>query len=308
MKKSFLKILSIIILLLLLTHPSLSFQGASNGLLLWYQTVLPTLLPFMICSNVIVSFNGIHLMTAPFRPLLRRLLRLSDAGCYVLMCGLLCGYPMGAKTCSEFADQGRITASESRYLLSISNHPSPMFLLGYVAAAMDSSIPVPLVLMAVYLPIIPVAFLSQAAYGIVSTCVSSTPKEQKPRSFDESMMSSFEVMVKIGGYIMLFSIFAQFITQIGVIPSEFQAFLLGIVEITTGIQAVSHVFQGFTQGFILCFIICFGGICGLFQTKSVLKNDHLSITHYLFWKLFHSVLSLGFFIFLAMFRLLALGP
>ena len=149
MKKSVLPALSIVVLFLMLTHPALSFEGARNGLLLWYQTVVPTLLPFMICSNVIVSLNGIRLMTAPVRPLLKSMFRLSDAGCYVLVSGLLCGYPMGAKTCGEFVRQGTISPAEGRYLLSVSNHPSPMFLLGFAASLMDPSVSVPVFLTAV---------------------------------------------------------------------------------------------------------------------------------------------------------------
>ena len=114
MKKSVLPLLAVMVLFLLLTHPALSFQGASRGLLLWYQTVLPTLLPFMICSNVIVSLDGIRLLTAPMRPVLKGLFGLSDSGCYVLVSGLLCGYPMGAKTCSEFVEEKRISLPEGQ--------------------------------------------------------------------------------------------------------------------------------------------------------------------------------------------------
>ena len=166
MKKSVFPILAVAVLFLLLTHPALSFEGASRGLVLWYQTVLPTLLPFMICSKMIVSLGGIRLLTAPAAPLLKPVLRLSDGGCYVLVSGLLCGYPMGARNCGEFVKEGRISASEGRYLLSISNHPSPMFLLGYMAAAADPSIPLGLLLIAVYLPVIPIAFLSRHVYHV----------------------------------------------------------------------------------------------------------------------------------------------
>ena len=85
MKKSVFPILAVAVLFLLLTHPALSFEGASRGLVLWYQTVLPTLLPFMICSKMIVSLGGIRLLTAPAAPLLKPVLRLSDGGCYVLV-------------------------------------------------------------------------------------------------------------------------------------------------------------------------------------------------------------------------------
>lgn len=304
MKKSILPAAAIIVLFLLLTHPALSLEGARNGLLLWYQTVLPTLLPFMICSNVIVSLDGIRLMTAPLRPILGKVFRLSDAGCYVLVSGLLCGYPMGAKTCSEFAAQEKISPEEGRYLLAISNHPSPMFLLGYVSSLMDPSIPVPVLLASVYLPIIPLAFLSQAVYPVKSSSGIRAPKTQPHLSFDQSMMNSLEVMVKIGGYIMLFSILARFIGQISFLPSPIQAVLLGVVEITTGIQAIARTFSGPAQGLFLCFAAVLGGICGLFQTKSVLTAPCLSLGHYILWKLLHALLSAGVFMLLSWILLL----
>lgn len=293
--------MAIVVLFLLLTHPVLSLEGARSGLLLWYQTVLPTLLPFMICSNVIVALNGIRLMTAPLRPVFGRILRLSDNGCYVLVSGLLCGYPMGAKTCSEFVSQGKIPPDEGRYLLSISNHPSPMFLLGYMASLMDPSIPVPVILASIYLPIIPLAFWSQAVYDIRGLSQSEAGKIQPHLSFDQSMMNSFEVMIKIGGYIMLFSILARFISQLHFLSPQVQALILAVVEITTGIQAVTHTFHGISQGLFLCFTAVFGGICGLFQTKSVLTDRRLPLSHYLVWKLLHAFLSMAAFLVLASF-------
>ena len=301
MKKSFPPAAAIMVLLLLLTHPSLSLEGAGNGLLLWYQTVLPTLLPFMICSNVIISLGGIRLITAPLRPILGKLFYLSENGCYVFLSGLLCGYPMGAKTCSEFVSQGKLSPSEGRYLLSISNHPSPMFLLGYTASLMDPAIPPALLLTSIYLPVIAVAFLSRSLYRVHVSSRFMVQKTQPCHSFDESMMDSFEVMVKIGGYIMLFSILARFIGQLAFLSPRIQALLLGVVEITTGIQAVTHTFFGLSQGLPLCFIVVFGGICGLFQTKSVLADSRLSLIHYVLWKLLHGLMSMAVFTLLAFF-------
>ncbi|MCI8836909.1 MAG: nucleoside recognition protein [Hungatella sp.] len=296
MKKSVLPALSIVVLFLMLTHPALSFEGARNGLLLWYQTVVPTLLPFMICSNVIVSLNGIRLMTAPVRPLLKSMFRLSDAGCYVLVSGLLCGYPMGAKTCGEFVRQGTISPAEGRYLLSVSNHPSPMFLLGFAASLMDPSVSVPVFLTAVYLPVLPLALLSRNVYAVSSSSESTVHQTQPHLSFDESMTASFEIMIKIGGYIMLFSILASFIGRLSFLSSPVQALLLGMVEITTGIRALSRTFSGTLQGLFLCMAAVFGGTCGLFQTRSVLAGSGLSLSHYILWKFLHMVLAAGVFL------------
>ena len=49
--------------------PETVCQGAKTGLLLWFQTVLPALLPFMIVSGFFVKKNitdSINKMAAPF--------------------------------------------------------------------------------------------------------------------------------------------------------------------------------------------------------------------------------------------------
>ena len=117
MKKSIGGVLSVLCLLMLLFNPGLALEGARQGLVLWGNVVLPTLLPFMICSGVIVAMDAIHILTGPFKPILSGILSLSDQGSFCLMSGLLCGYPMGAKTTSDFLDQGRLSVQEGKYLL-----------------------------------------------------------------------------------------------------------------------------------------------------------------------------------------------
>ncbi|MEG2349629.1 MAG: nucleoside recognition protein, partial [Hungatella sp.] len=77
-----------------------------------------------------------------------------------------------------------------------------------------------------------------------------------------------------------------------------RAILLGFVEITTGIQSISSEMEGLQQAFWIVAITAFGGLSGIFQTKSVLKNAGLSIRHYIMWKLLHSLLSCLIFILL----------
>lgn len=305
MKKSISGAAAVAVLLLLLWKPVLACEGAKSGLLLWSQTVLPTLLPFMICSNVIVALDGIHILTFPFRPFLRHFLKLSDNGSYIFVSGLLCGYPMGAKTCSEFLDDKRISQKEASYLLSICNHPSPMFLLGYVASCLSGNRSILLILTALYAPVIPLSVLSRHFYGVQEPCQSIIGRKNSVLSFDRTMMSSIEVMVKIGGYIMLFSVLAYYVMLLPITAPAIKAFILGIVEITTGIGALSASTSGNLLALSIVAVTAFGGLSGIFQTKSVLKNAGLSIRHYIIWKLVHSLLSCLVFILLLYWNLLA---
>ena len=299
MKKSILGYLSVLCLLMLLFNPGLALEGARQGILLWGNVVLPTLLPFMICSGVIVALNAIHILTGPFKPVLSKVLQLSDQGSFCLMSGLLCGYPMGAKTTSEFMDSGRIPDEEGQYLLAISNHPSPMFVLGYVLAqirvipGIAASCPIWAVAAALYLPVLPISILARKCYHYKKNpypIPDNTESANHPFSFDDHMMGCFETMVKIGGYIMLFSILALYLT----------VFPLGAVEITTGIQTIAHSVPGMSGAMLIIGSAAFGGLSGIFQTKSVLKNAGLSIRHYMLWKLIHSALSIILFYVLAM--------
>lgn len=71
---------SILLLALLLAFPGISIEGASGGLLLWYQVVLPTLSPFMICTQMVSVLGGMELLMKPFYPLLHGIFGLSLPG------------------------------------------------------------------------------------------------------------------------------------------------------------------------------------------------------------------------------------
>lgn len=282
----------IALLCLLLAFPSLSVKGAANGLLLWFDIVLPTLAPFIICTQMVVALGGAELLTRPFYPAVHALFRLSRPGTYVLLCGLLCGYPLGAKLCGEFFVRGEITRQEADYLLSICNHPSPMFLLGFVGARLDHALPPAFLLACFYLPVIPVSLLSRRfyrpghRYSSPAMTACSIPEKI---TMEEVLLSTAETMVIIGGYIMLFSILAVWIQQIPLLSPEFKAFLTGVAEITTGVNQLCTAMPPKAAALPVIATVAFGGFSGIFQTKSVIKNAGLSIRHYSFWKIIHTI-------------------
>ena len=305
MKKSILPILPILTLILLLTHPALSFTGAKNGLLLWWSVVLPTLLPFMLCSSLLVAWGGVPLLVKPFAPLLR-CFGLSPEGSYALIAGLLCGYPMGAKTTADFLRGGFIRNEEGRILLAAAGWPSPMFLAGYIAPRLAPEIPLWKAALALYLPL-PFLLLKWAAKrgGGKNAGAGRTGQNHArvrrpapaPAPFDEVLMNALEIMVKIGGFLMIYSILAAFISSSGRIPARIKPFLSGIVEMTTGIDAIARSMSGpaSLSGRAACaaMLACaaFGGLSGVSQTNTVIKNAGLSIRHYVLWKLLHAALA-----------------
>ena len=116
----------------MLFFPNEVFQGASSGLLLWFQTVLPTLLPFLILVNIMQKTSLIRQVSRLVYPALGPLFSVSTEGCFAVLTGFLCDYQVGAKVTSDLVRDGRISRQEGAYLLSFCNNTSPGFLAGFV--------------------------------------------------------------------------------------------------------------------------------------------------------------------------------
>lgn len=122
----------ILILFFVLRFPAEALSASRDGLKLWLETLLPTLLPFMILTGVLVHTDGITKILHPIAPFFKVLFGLSPGGTYVFLLGLLTGYPMGAKLAADLYYAGKISRQETEYLLTFCNNASPVFLTTYV--------------------------------------------------------------------------------------------------------------------------------------------------------------------------------
>ena len=298
-----------VMLILMLLHPAEVMEGAKYGLLLWYNSVVPALFPFMILSGLIISQGSIHIFMEPVRRVLSKVIPISANGCYVLISGMLCGYPMGAKSCADFIANGQLSVEEGKFLMALSNHPSPMFIFGYMYPFFASYIPVWIVILSVYGPLLLLAPFASYLYlrnkqpefrrkknRIPMTEIRTEFKNAKTEpvtaqasTADECILSSVLVLCKIGGYLVLFSILIVFLRQIDLIPMELRLLMIGSMEMTTAIREFVATFQNKTAFISSIAALTFGGISGIFQTNAVIsKKAGLSIRPYILWKLLHA--------------------
>ena len=85
----------------LLMHPAESLVCAKAGMTLWLNTLIPTLLPFIILTGILTRIDNIQKILSPLESYFRVLLGVSSWGGYVFLLGMLCGYPLGAKLASD---------------------------------------------------------------------------------------------------------------------------------------------------------------------------------------------------------------
>ncbi len=291
----------------LLFFPSSALSGAKNGLLLWFHQVLPSLLPFLILSALLLSTGLSDSIANRLAPILSPVFRCSPSGCYAIVIGLLSGLPVGAKTIASLVESGRITKKEGQYLLPLCNNPSPLFLLGFISVSVleQPSLRYPILLIVTLSSIFAAilmrprsAFdkdnrLSDGAHPAYSSPKNASAQTSisSPKNFtfsflllDSAIEQAFSVLTRVGGYIILFSVLAELLAKLP-LPASFLACCGALLEITTGSTALHalplspHVLISLVTGFA-----AFGGLSTAAQTKSVLAGTKFPFAHYLLTK------------------------
>jgi len=290
MKHIFITLLSLFFLIIMLLFPSETLHGTTNGLLLWFQIVLPSLLPFFIITNLLIRTNAFHFITKLCGPLFQYFFRISPNGSFAVLTGFFCGYPIGAKVTSDLVKQNKISNTEGNYLLSFCNNSSPAFISNYIILQQfkDPSLLIPSILLLFLSPIL-CSFIFRRYY--------KTQKSQKKtlsnshlyfhfQLLDDSIMNAFETITKIGGYIIIFSI----LFSLG-IHTPIHAFL-PILEITNGISYLTKTSQNFIYTYVsIMALTSFGGLCSIAQTYSVIQGSKLSILSYTIEKLITALVT-----------------
>ena len=209
MKKNyFILILLLMIILFILTHPAASMAAAANGLLLWYEQLLPALLPLAILSNLMVYSNYMQIVTKYLYPLTRHIIPTSREGCFAFLGGMLFGFPMGSKISADLVNRGNISTKEGEILGICFNQLSPVFVSGYL---LTSILEMPELILpgyaALYLPPLLYARFHLKKLRLKDTKNSASDSLLNFRIIDAGIMNGFEALTKLGGYIILFSIY-----------------------------------------------------------------------------------------------------
>ncbi len=322
-KNKIIKSTILLLLVIMQIFPGPTFRGASSGLLLWFHNVVPNLLPFIIISNLLIHLNMTHRISRIFHPVLGRLLHISSEGCYPVVFGFLSGIPMGAKSTADLVTERKISGTEGQFLAGLCNNSSPMFILGYIAI---TQLQLPHIKYALFAVIYASSILGAIVFRYfyerkikadlktvrkldmrrknmlsppspIVRAAAIEPQDIRSRRFtydmvDSSIMNGFEIVVKIGGYIILFSILAGIMKEI--IPGSglIKACLIGLLEITTGISQICSIDMDISLKIILVTAVTtFGGLSGMAQTKSVLQESGLSIGAYCIAKLISAAIA-----------------
>lgn len=290
MKRKIIIFFYICLLLFLLFHPKEALTGVKNGLGLWLNIMIPTLLPFLILTGALLKTGNIRKLLKPSAFFWKTFFGLSPAGAYVLILGLLCGYPMGAKLAHDLYIDQQISRREGKYLLTFSCNASPAFIISYLSGILlknkISAVQMILTFLAADLfCMLFFRFVVYRGHTVDSVCVNKIKKETYQQDsigviLDVSIMDGFETITRLGGYILLFSLILASISFYWPFHAQSCMLFTAPLELTTGLKQIAGAPLPWKSRYLASMLLTsFGGFCVMAQTKSVLENS-LSLIPY----------------------------
>lgn len=296
-----------ILILCILTHSELSLYYAFMGLELWFEKMIPALLPFMILSGIMIRLRLTEGFITLFYPLIRPVFHVSKNVGYAIFMGFLCGFPMGAKTVADLYTRQMIGKREATFLLAFCNNIGPVYFISFVIPLLQRTLLAPYLIGMYGIPLAYGIILRYTAFCDIAHSIKNTnykaqntlrvkshneliaatgsepdsPKTQSKikllNAVDESITSSLQSILKLGGYMILFNLLNL---MPHILLGEKPVILAPLFEITGGL----HLLQQQAPLYTLL-LLPFGGLSCIAQTNSCISSTDLAIADYTLHKL-----------------------
>lgn len=324
LRRNILPIFFCLFVLFLLLFSQSNLAAAKNGLLLWANNVIPSLLPFFIATELLSYTNVVNKVGELFNWCMRPLFNVPGCGAYALIMGMISGYPVGAKIVTRFREENMCTKEEGERLLSFTNNSGPLFIIGTVGISLFGNTLIGFLLFITHiLAGLTTGFCfrfwklhsTNTTKHVVNTSVHTKKTVATFSNLGEviskSIMSSIQTIVMIGGFVVLFSVILSILAKshilglfsnilqpifqlFGVSNIQFPCgFLSGILELTNGISLIAQIpIKNISFSIIICaFLLGFGGISILLQVFSITSKSDVSIKPYIIGKFMQGIFA-----------------
>ena len=316
LRRNILPILFVLFILALLIFSNSNMQATKSGLNLWANSVVPSLFPFLVATELLSYTSVVTFLGRKLDKLMWPIFNMPGTAAYPLVLGMISGYPIGAKTVCNLYSQGLFTKKEAEILLAYTNNSGPLFIIGTVGISMFGSSIIGVILLFTHI-------LASISVGIIFGKFLKSEKRMTNADFKKmsnkkvtfsslgevlsnSIISSIKTIFMIGGFVVIFSVIISILRQSGAIyifsnifshffsNSEFlTGILTGIIELTNGLNVVSNIhIKELSVNILICaFLLGFAGLSIMFQILSIVSKEKLSIKPYIIGKVLQGILA-----------------
>ena len=272
-------------------------QALRAGLDQCAQVVFPSLFPFFILTNLLLATDFPQKLASAWGGAMRRFFHAPPEGAAALAISLLGGYPMGARTAAQLAQQGVLTRWDAGRLLAFCNNTGPAIFFGLIGGTL--SLPAGLLagLYAIHiLAALATGWLLRPPAlprtGPAALGQNAPRRDPAPLPVPQAVWQAFCSTARICALILAFravlgvlgAVLAFCAPQLAAQPIP-AALTAGLLDLPNGIAALAAVPDPAAQ-FLLCSVfVNWAGLCIHLQTSDAVAPAALPLRYHLRGKL-----------------------
>lgn len=287
--------LTLISLIELLINKTLIFNTISYSMNLWISSIIPSLFPFFVISDILIKYNITNYIPKFIKKIFTKLFNVSDNIVTIFFLSLISGFPSNARNVRSMYDMKLISDKEASHALIFTHFSNPLFILGTVSIFFLHNETLGLIILISH-------YLSNIILGIISRNYNAIPiinnnlninkQENFPKIFIGAIKNAIDTLLTILGTLTCFLVIsAMIINSINISPYN-STILKGILEITMGLRSLSLIkISDIYKVVISSMFISFGGLSVHMQVLSFLIDTNISYRNFFIARIFHSIIS-----------------
>ena len=281
-------LMSTVIFFLILLYSEAAISSMKNALALCAKTVIPSLFPFMVASELIIKSGAASSFGRLLAPALRRAFGVGGAGASAILLGVLCGFPIGARSAASLYKSGQIDRRELTKILCICNQPSSAFVVSAVGISLFGSRAFGMLLLATTL-------LSATVIGIALRFLipnhSEPPNDFQEQnapplfvlSLSDAVVDAARSMLAVCAFVCFFSTLVGTLSSLPIFqsaPAPLVALTFGFFEMTGGTQCAALCSPSLGARLLCAGIVGWSGLSVHFQVMCLCQNTPVSYRPY----------------------------
>ena len=262
-------------------------RGAKKGLDLCLGSLIPTLFPFFILSDLWVGCFSVNRHSILSR-LYERLFNISSATLPAVIMGSVCGFPLGIRLAAEQYNRGQINKNELGRICGFANNPSAAFVISGIGAGLFGDVKIGILLyISVIFSAVIVALITRRKSKI--SCITQDIPRQRYNIVD-SIKSAGASSITVSSYIIFFSALIELIATLSKnrLTCAVFAIFLEITGAACSMVSLTEI-SDITKHFFTAFALGFSGLSVHMQAFSFMPPE-LSRRRYLFTKLLQGLI------------------
>jgi len=287
-------ILTLFLFFFLLKSPVQASNAVYNGVMLCLTKVIPSLFPFLVLNELMLSLGVTRRLGHVFGNLLSKLFNIEKETAVSFICGCLFGFPLGTRSVVSLYEKGFISKEEAEKAICFCSNTGPAFIIGVVGVSLCNKKIGICIYFSQILSAILIGLKKRNSTPLFFS--KSSPKKDEYFSISKvtkAISDSVLPLLNICAFVCFFSCISgaldNLFSTVGM--NEYASFFItGFLEITNGIQIAESYGANFISVFFSAFFVGWSGVSVILQSMSVCSKTNINTKKFIASKLLQGII------------------